>query len=163
MEEKHQKGAALEGKRFGKLTVLSLTDKRRKRSRVWLCRCDCGNTIEATTRDLNRGAVKSCGCLKHLPPDISHEIKQNLHYVDGTCIENILSSRNRPVISRTGVRGVYYQKRRNAYVAYIGFQGKSHYLGQYEFLHDAARARREAEMLTHEKVLSKYFSKQRSG
>ena len=52
------------GKRFGKLTVTSKTDHSIHGSVAWLCKCDCGNSIEVSTRDLNRGAVKSCGCLK---------------------------------------------------------------------------------------------------
>lgn len=54
----------LVGKRFGKLTVTSKTDHCIHGSVAWLCRCDCGNSVEVSTRDLNRGAVKSCGCLK---------------------------------------------------------------------------------------------------
>ena len=54
----------LVGNRFGKLTVISKTDHCIHGSVAWLCKCDCGNSIEVSTRDLNRGAVKSCGCLK---------------------------------------------------------------------------------------------------
>jgi hypothetical protein len=34
------------GKRYGKLTVSEKTDKRKGGCVVWLCKCDCGNTIE---------------------------------------------------------------------------------------------------------------------
>lgn len=52
------------GQRFGKLTVLKELEKVKNGSRVWLCKCDCGNTKEVTTRDLNNHRVASCGCSK---------------------------------------------------------------------------------------------------
>lgn len=57
----------LTGQRLGKLTVLEPTDQRSNRSKVWRCRCDCGNEIFADTRQLMRGK-SSCGCGKK-PPD----------------------------------------------------------------------------------------------
>lgn len=38
-------GAArnLIGERFGRLTVIEKTDKRKNGSIVWKCQCDCGN------------------------------------------------------------------------------------------------------------------------
>lgn len=59
----------LTNQRFGKLTVLSPTDKRMDQgSVVWLCKCDCGNLKEVSARRLNRGKVRSCGCLSDPPP-----------------------------------------------------------------------------------------------
>lgn len=53
-----------EGMRFGRLSLISKTDQRVGGSVVWKCRCDCGKIVEVSSRDLGRGAVKSCGCLK---------------------------------------------------------------------------------------------------
>lgn len=54
----------LTGLRFGKLTVLSQTEKRADGGCVvWKCRCDCGNITEVSARRLIRGKVRSCGCL----------------------------------------------------------------------------------------------------
>jgi hypothetical protein len=52
----------LEGKRFGRLVVVSFAGIK-GRSAVWDCQCDCGNLAKATTANLNFGKVKSCGCL----------------------------------------------------------------------------------------------------
>lgn len=52
------------GERYGKLTVISKTEEYMNGSVVWLCKCDCGNYIKVSKRNLNSGAVKSCGCLK---------------------------------------------------------------------------------------------------
>lgn len=54
----------LTGKRFGKLVVLSPTEKRMDGgSIVWKCQCDCGKLAEVSARRLIRGKVRSCGCL----------------------------------------------------------------------------------------------------
>jgi hypothetical protein len=49
------------GQRFGRLTVLGLSHSG-SHNRYWLCRCDCGTEIRATTGNL-RGTTHSCGCL----------------------------------------------------------------------------------------------------
>ena len=49
----------LEGRRFGKLTVIEYTDKR-----YWLCKCDCGNTKIVRTDRLISNITKSCRCIK---------------------------------------------------------------------------------------------------
>ena len=51
------------GKTFGRLTVISKAPSRKNWQTYWLCRCVCGKEIEASTQNLNRGGVKSCGCL----------------------------------------------------------------------------------------------------
>lgn len=51
------------GLRFGRLTVLSITPKRHNRCVIWLCKCDCGKTVEAQGSYLRNGETKSCGCL----------------------------------------------------------------------------------------------------
>lgn len=49
--------------RFGKLTALSPTERRKVKSVVWKCLCDCGNICETSSSDLTKGGVQSCGCL----------------------------------------------------------------------------------------------------
>lgn len=53
----------MDGKRFGKLTVLSYHDTQRKRRR-FLCQCDCGKITVAGGADLRGGAHQSCGCIR---------------------------------------------------------------------------------------------------
>ena len=45
----------------------------------------------------------------------------------------------------SGVRGVYYNKKRHKWIAQIMFKQKCYYLGGYEQIDDAAEARAEAE------------------
>ena len=55
----------LTNKKFGKLAVISLADKKGKH-RYWNCDCDCGvRKIIAQTSLTNHG-VKSCGCSKNV-------------------------------------------------------------------------------------------------
>ena len=52
------------GKRFGKLTVVSLAEGTKNGYLCWLCKCDCGNEKIVTSQALRIGHTKSCGCLK---------------------------------------------------------------------------------------------------
>lgn len=55
----------LTGQRFGKLVVIKdLGSDIKPGSHVWLCKCDCGNTVEVITDLLKNGSTKSCGCIK---------------------------------------------------------------------------------------------------
>lgn len=51
------------GKRFGKLTVIEKTDKRKNSYIIWKCRCDCGNICYKDSYCLNNDKTHSCGCL----------------------------------------------------------------------------------------------------
>ena len=53
----------LTGQKFGRLTALKPTEKRRNNCVVWLCKCECGNYCEKKGSDLVRGSTRSCGCL----------------------------------------------------------------------------------------------------
>lgn len=59
----------LEGKRFGKLIVLSDIMRHPGSNRImWLCKCDCGNTRYVAAQHLKyytkKGTVMSCGCTR---------------------------------------------------------------------------------------------------
>lgn len=61
-------GKDLAGMHFGKLTVLKKSgNKAKDGNSLWLCRCDCGNTIETTKRRLITGNTTSCGCGRKPP------------------------------------------------------------------------------------------------
>jgi len=51
----------LTGKRFGKLTALSIDHKSGRRT-YWDCRCDCGNHRIVSGDHLRGSEVKDCGC-----------------------------------------------------------------------------------------------------
>lgn len=51
------------GQKFDRLTVLDFVEMKNQRSQ-WRCLCICGKEKIVTGRDLKRGGVKSCGCLR---------------------------------------------------------------------------------------------------
>lgn len=54
----------LEGKKFGRLTVLRVVKLLPQRGVLWECSCECGTLCEKRATLLYRGSVKSCGCLR---------------------------------------------------------------------------------------------------
>lgn len=55
-----RKPLEIAGAKFGKLTVLSDTGKRRSNYVVWNCRCDCGRTTEKSTQYLKATSFLHC-------------------------------------------------------------------------------------------------------
>lgn len=47
---------------FGELTVIEETDKRKDGRVVYVCKCSCGNFIEASSHDLRIDRKWHCGC-----------------------------------------------------------------------------------------------------
>ena len=133
------------GKRFGRLTVVEYAGKW-DGSHHWKCRCDCGNETVVTQSNLKVGHTMSCGCL--MDPSATR------NFVEGTCIETI---RSRKVFSTntSGVRGVYPIKKTGKWAAQIQFQGKKTYLGSFNTIEEAAKARKKAEEVF-EEFLAKY-------
>lgn len=55
----------LEGKQFGKLTVIKRSGKDTTgKNAVWECKCECGNTTLVPTCHLTSKHTRSCGCLR---------------------------------------------------------------------------------------------------
>lgn len=67
----------LAGKKFGKLTAIRQTGKVGS-YRLWLCKCDCGNTTEVKSSNLNSGRTRSCGCLCDGNP--THGMRRSKEY-----------------------------------------------------------------------------------
>ena len=58
----------LEGKRFGKLTVISFSHKEKGKSHdkyYWNCKCDCGKEVIKERANLVGGRSTNCGCVRH--------------------------------------------------------------------------------------------------
>ena len=54
----------LTGARYGRLTVLERKGSNKHGRPLWLCKCDCTNTILLSTPRLQSGNTKSCGCFR---------------------------------------------------------------------------------------------------
>ena len=140
------------GQQFGRMTALyPLECADRRGSKIWRCRCECGNEIDIPYNRLLYGNTRSCGCRKK---EHSQVLNGYISHVDGTSI-NHLRSKKVPANNSTGVKGVY-QDKRGKYVARIAFQKKNYYLGAFSTLQEAAGVRREAEMILNDQVADFY-------
>lgn len=52
----------LEGKKFGRLTVINRAEDK-KRKTYWHCKCECGAEKDVCASHLTSGKIVSCGCL----------------------------------------------------------------------------------------------------
>lgn len=136
------------GQRFGKLTVLEPAENINGKT-AWLCRCDCGKERIAKTKFLRNGKTRSCGCSEK-PRGL-----QQMHYLDGTCIE-MLESRKIRRNNNSGCTGVCYDPSKKLWRAEIMLQGKRYYLGRYRRKEDAIRARECAREKYHDAFLNAF-------
>lgn len=92
----------LVGRRFGRLVVVEELEKSELSQARYKCKCDCGNEIEVYGANLLYNQTNSCGCI--------HKI----------CSYNDTI----PKSNKSGVKGVYYSKRDNQWVAKLIYKGK---------------------------------------
>ncbi len=88
------------GNKYNRLTVINRLDDRKygnSTKRMWLCKCDCGNTIETYTSSLTTNNTKSCGCLK-----------------DETNKSNSINSRHKVANPDAGFNEIYNSYKSNA-------------------------------------------------
>lgn len=133
------------GQRFGRLTVLACAENVGGRT-AWLCRCDCGREIVATTRRLRDGRRTSCGCDAPCSGQSRGGAgRASLTFVDGTCVEMIRAAGTVRSNNTSGVPGVDWVASKGRWRAAICFKGKRRYLGSYTKREDAVKARKRAE------------------
>ena len=110
-------------------------------------------TVEQSS--LKSGHTISCGCQ-------AKPVQEYRTLVDGTCVEILRSALKKGTILRnntSGVRGVYWDKKREKWVAQITFKGKTMYLGSFTNIGDARIARKQAEERYFGEFLEEYDSK----
>ena len=66
--------------KFGNLTALYPTEKRKVRSIIWHCKCSCGKELDVPIGSLTSGNTKSCGCLNLA---VHREKMNNFHREQG--------------------------------------------------------------------------------
>lgn len=80
--------------KFGRLTAIERTSKKDKNGAyLWLCSCDCGNTVEIPIGSLtSKRGTRSCGCLaKEAAKKIG---KANIQNIAGTKFGRLTAIRN---------------------------------------------------------------------
>jgi len=142
------------GQTFGKLTVVKLSENRGSRGEaIFECRCTCGNMKQAKGVLLKRGNVKSCGCLKIEHNSKIGEMGKPL-LVEGTSLGRITCKL--PENNKSGIKGVYWNKKQKKWIAHIGFKKEKIYLGSYVNKADAIQARKKAEEKYFEPIMEKH-------
>ena len=134
-EKKHERFKDLTNTETDNFKIIDRAYSKNQRV-YWNCICKhCRNHIELQSNQIER--YSSCGC-KH-----NRSTKERMAEISDP--ESLKT--NKPTAkSTTGVRGVYYNKRKKRYVAYINVDKKSKYLGSSIDLKEAADIRRKAEI-----------------
>lgn len=98
----------IKGQKFGKLYVIEFKQIENNRA-MWLCKCDCGNTIITSSHSLLSGKTNSCGCI-HKEQLIKRNKKHNLSktnlYKKWLSIKNRCYNKNSKDYKLYGGRGI---------------------------------------------------------
>ena len=66
--------------RYGSLVVIKRAVNSKENKAMWLCKCDCGNTIVVPASQLASGQKYSCGCLFKGKPLLYRRTRKNKLY-----------------------------------------------------------------------------------
>lgn len=143
----------LMGRRFGRLLVITQTDRRDGSSIVWRCRCDCGQEVDVPARNLLHRGTVSCGCLRRqiAMDNLSGKPADKLGQIDGTNVSRLRATRPQSN-NRSGYRGVSwhpYPHGGGRWIAVIYFKGRRYRLGFYDTPEEAAKSYAEAKEHIH--------------
>ena len=136
------------GDRYEKLIVIDFDGK------YAICKCECGNIkhIRKTSLTAKKNPTRSCGCIqKQVAHNIGNktitengrkQIERNMTYNTNF---QVITQDKPPVNNTSGVKGVSWNKEKEAWDAYINIHGKRIRLGRYTKFEDAVKARKRAE------------------
>lgn len=113
-------GRNLVGQTFGKLTVIKASQKGCKnKSKLWECKCSCGNTVYVGTGHLMSGHTQSCGCLNSKGELLINEILNylNISYVSQKVFNGCINPK-----SKRNLRFDFYLPDYNTCIEYDGVQ-----------------------------------------
>lgn len=145
----------LTGQVFGRLTVLKKSENQIDGSIHWDCQCSCGNLVRnIRATDLVHRQIQSCGCWQAENYELSRKVNKEKNLKEGTHLKRLNSKP--PKNNTSGVRGVSFYKRKGKWAATIIFKGQTHFLGYFDDLEDAKKARLEAEDFYFKPILEKY-------
>lgn len=142
------------------IKALYKTGERKKECYVWRCLCTCGKEFDVPSADFQ--IRKSCG---HAQDDarknnIKAAQKEYIRYSEDGTNAIVLTSKVYKN-NKSGCKGVCWNSTSKRWQSSIRFKGKYYYLGVYEDLDDAIKARKIAEEHTHKDFL-KWFSEERT-
>lgn len=97
----------IQGKRFGRLLATQDVGRDKWGSVIWLCECNCGNTLNVTSSNLSRGNTTSCGCA-HTDAITKHGMSATLIYSVYRSMISRCDNPNDPNYKTYGGRGICY-------------------------------------------------------
>lgn len=99
----------LEGKVFGRLTVIGLSEKSKPRKIYWECLCQCGNIKSISSTSLRSGNTKSCGCLRKEMLSSSKSTHKKSNSPEYNCYHHMIKrcyDKNNSAYQYYGARGI---------------------------------------------------------
>ena len=127
------------GMKYGKLTVIGLTDGRKHGRQVWECLCECGNKCYVQTTDLLDGHIKTCGCVK------STSENRIAEYLDNN---NIFYERQKKFIGCKNINYLLFDFYIPSMNLAIEYDGEQHYINIDFFGNQLEEQKRKDEIKT---------------
>ncbi len=131
--------------RFGMLVAKEPTNLIKNHSVVWRFKCDCDKECYATLHQVRWMGKQSCGCLSYdYYVEKAMYARSKCGGIDGSNVIKI-SSNKLNTNNTSGYKGVCWDKKYKKWTASLRFKYKKYYLGIYDKLEDAIKARAEGE------------------
>ena len=126
----------------GKLKAIKCVGTDNSGAKLWMCECECGNTVVTRGSNIINKTSQSCGCIvKEKIHDALEKANQvNQKYYDiGT---NSSIEYDRPCsLNTTGVKNVSFDKNRGLYTVKMDYKKNHYHLGRYSSLEEAKKVR----------------------
>lgn len=125
----------LSGKQFNYWTALRLDSVRNKKVAFWLCMCKCGTRRVVSSRTLQDGTSKSCGCFKleklvgQTGRRTTHGYKGKPIYISWKHMRSRCLNKNNSKYKSYGGRGIRICKRWDKFENFLIDMEKTWFLG----------------------------------
>lgn len=96
----------LSGRKFGRLTAVTLTDKGNGRATRWKCQCECGAETVVQASNLKTGHTTSCGCANRRDGKRTHGMTGTATYVSWMAMRRRCSDQDYHEWHLYGGRGI---------------------------------------------------------
>lgn len=96
----------LTGQRYGRLTVIERDYS--KKTTAWKCRCDCGNYVVVTSKNLRQKgfSTKSCGCLNREGNPTHRHSRERIYHIWMGMRRRCYNEKDTEKYKRYGGRGI---------------------------------------------------------
>lgn len=100
----------INGKRFGRWTVIERAGSDKYGTALWKCVCDCGNEKTVRGVELKKGTTQSCGCL-HREITTKHGMSKSRPYKIWQGMKTRCTNQKQPNYERYGNRMIDYDQK----------------------------------------------------